>query len=144
MSSGCKAVIADLNADARVWYIVSTADRDPDTDSALFWSNADGWVDSASADAFSEGERGLLSLPVSGMWINIPVPAPVAPSLPVANIVMAATKCRILSESLKGSSKEKAAKLNALQLLTTMMISAMLDNGMAVDRQQLMKDCGFS
>ena len=144
MSNGNMAVLTAHNTDPNVWYVVSTADRDPDTDGALFWSNTDGWVDFSSADAFTDVERALLNLPISGMWISIPVPAPAAPSLPVTDIVMAVTKCRVLSECLKGSSKDKAAKLKSLQLLTTMLITTMLGNGLEVDRDQLMKDCGFN
>jgi hypothetical protein len=48
----------------------------------LFWSNAQGWVDRASADVFSGTEHDTLRLPEGGTWSEIeqdlPAPAPSA------------------------------------------------------------------
>lgn len=41
-----------------------------ETDSGLFWSNDDGWVDLASATRFTTGERYSLQLPIGGNWLH--------------------------------------------------------------------------
>lgn len=41
-----------------------------ETDSNLFWSNEDGWVNQASATRFTTEERQSLRLPIGGNWIN--------------------------------------------------------------------------
>ena len=37
---------------------------------AGYWSNADGWVDRATADRFGPSDRKLCRLPVGGRWIR--------------------------------------------------------------------------
>lgn len=37
----------------------------------LFWSNADGWGDKASATRFTTEERAVLNLPVDGIWVEV-------------------------------------------------------------------------
>lgn len=51
------------------WLIESWDERDPDTGEKLFWSNAEGWTDLASADRFTYPERCRLNLPARSDWI---------------------------------------------------------------------------
>lgn len=37
----------------------------------LYWSNEDGWVDSASATRFTDEEHDTLYLPDEGTWVRI-------------------------------------------------------------------------
>lgn len=47
-------------------YVIRNADNDQ-----LFWSNANGWVESPDEDLFTEDERNALSLPMGGVWVLI-------------------------------------------------------------------------
>ncbi len=50
---------------APIYRIRATRERD-DNGCALYWSNADGWVDFSSADTFAA--RDGLRLPIGGEW----------------------------------------------------------------------------
>jgi hypothetical protein len=59
----------------RVWAAMRAADaprrwriRTTEGAERLYWSNADGWVDPASADVFTAEEHDALRLPLGGEW----------------------------------------------------------------------------
>lgn len=66
-------VLADAVGPASEYVIRATnpADVDEETGAPLYWSNADGWVDRASADTFSAAETGELNLPIGGAWEKV-------------------------------------------------------------------------
>jgi hypothetical protein len=56
------------------WAIKSDVAIDSEDGSPLYWSNADGWVDLASADKYSDDERKALHacMPLSSNWERLP------------------------------------------------------------------------
>jgi hypothetical protein len=55
------------------WVIVSSTEVDEETGQHLYWSNGDGWVDYENAQHFTELEKDLLNLPISGEWADLAV-----------------------------------------------------------------------
>lgn len=53
---------------AATYLVVSTTERDFDTDAPLYWSNKHGWTTKRSATRFSEDEKARLRLPMGGAW----------------------------------------------------------------------------
>ena len=53
------------------YLIESTIETDLETGEPLYWSNLDGWVDKASADAFMKSETLFLSKPSGGVWVEV-------------------------------------------------------------------------
>jgi hypothetical protein len=50
------------------YVVISTTEKDDETDEPLYWSNDDGWVDLGSATRFSSEEKKKLDLPIGGKW----------------------------------------------------------------------------
>jgi hypothetical protein len=42
-----------------------------DADAELYWNNATGYADLASADAFTEKEAQRYNLPIEGEWVRL-------------------------------------------------------------------------
>lgn len=54
----------------RPWVIQSERETCPETGEPLFWNNADGWGDAATADRFTDAEKQTLTLPMGGKWLR--------------------------------------------------------------------------
>ena len=60
-----------VKSEELAWVIQAERETCPETGEPLFWNNADGWGDVATADRFTYGEKLNLRLPMGGKWFQL-------------------------------------------------------------------------